>query len=304
MQGMFEGSRRLILNPSSGSGDHGTYVTRRAEARGFDVVRTEGAGDAVELAREALEDGVVELAVCGGDGTVNEALRGIDQTGDLDEITFAVIPAGTANILAGTIGITDIDHGLEIIDTGRTRTIDLGLAGEEPFLVSCIAGLPADASVAASSDLKARFGTLAFLVTGAKEVLEFDGVSIEIRADTQSDSNHWTGEALAVLVGNARRFIQEGGQAHMEDGQFDVTVVKQMPAGQAATEAAIQRLLGRRTPGVTHFEASELEIASQDGGSITFSRDGELTEHEALTLSVRSRALEMRVGPTYVPDPR
>lgn len=301
---MFQGSRRLILNPNSGSGDHGNYVTRLAEARGFDVVQTEGAGDGVDHAREAIEDGVVELAVCGGDGTVNEAIRGIDETGGFGDVTFGVIPAGTANILAGTIGITDIDHGLEIIDTGATRNIDLGMAGEDPFLVSCIAGLPADASVAASSDLKARFGTLAFLVTGAKEVLEFDGVSIDIRADTHSDSNHWTGEALAVLVGNARRFIQEGGQAHMEDGQFDVTVVEQMPAGQAATEAAINRVLGRGTPGVTHFEASELEITSQDGESITFSRDGELTEHDSLTLSVRSRALEMRVGPTYDPDPR
>lgn len=301
---MFRGSRRLILNPRSGSGDHGTYVTRSAEARGFDVVETEGEGDAVDLARTAVEDGVVELAVCGGDGTVNEALRGINQTGHFDDITFGVIPAGTANILAGTIGIADVDHGLEVIDTGRTRTVDLGMAGGEPFVVSCIAGLPADASVAASSDLKARFGTLAFLVTGAKEVLEFDGVSIAIRADTRSDPNHWTGEALAVLVGNARRFMREGGQANLEDGQFDVTVVEQMPAGQAATEAAIQRLLGRGTPGVTHFEASELEITSQDGGSITFSCDGELAEHDRLGLSVNPNALEIRVGPTYDPDPQ
>lgn len=301
---MFQGSRRLILNPTSGSGDHGTYVTRRAEARGFDVVETQGEEHGVELAREAVEDGVVELAVCGGDGTVNEALRGITGTGGLDDVTFGVIPAGTANILAGTIGVNDIDHGLEIIDTGRTRRVDLGMAGEDPFLVSCIAGLPADASVATSSDLKARFGTLAFLVTGAKEALEFDGVSIDIRADTRSESNHWTGEALAVLVGNARRFVEEGGQADMEDGQFDVAVVEQMPAGQAAAEAALHRLLGRGSPGVTHFKASELEIASPDGETITFSRDGELAEYDRLDLSVHSRRLELRVGPEYDPDPQ
>lgn len=301
---MYQGSRRLILNPNSGSGDHGSYVTRLAEARGFDVVETEEEGHGVELARQAIDEGVVELAVCGGDGTVNEALRGIHDADGLDGVTFGVVPAGTANILAGTIGITDIDHGLDIIDTGRTRTVDLGMAGEEPFIVSCIAGLPADASVAASSDLKARFGTLAFLVTGAREVLEFDGVSIDIRADTHSDPNQWTGEAMAVLVGNARRFVEEGGQADMEDGQFDVAVVKQMPAGQAAAEAAIHRLLGRGTSGVTHFKASELEIASQDGESITFSRDGELAEHDRLVLSVQPNSLKIRVGPDYAADPR
>jgi diacylglycerol kinase (ATP) len=300
---MFQGSRRLILNPKSGTGDHATYVTRRAEARGFDVVETDGPGDAVDLAREAVSDGVVELAVCGGDGTVNEALRGLEAAGGLESITFGVVPGGTANLLAENVGIRGLDHGLEVIDTGRTRSVDVGMADGDPFLVSCIAGFPANASVAASSDLKRRFGTLAFLVTGAREALEFDPLGLDLEAAPGPGPDTWTGDALAVLVGNARRFIEAGGQADMEDGRFDVAIVEEMPAGQAAAEAAIHRLLGRGTSGVTHLQASELQIRSRDGGQITFSRDGEVAQHAQLNLAVRERVLELRVGPAYAPDP-
>lgn len=301
---MFQGSRRLILNPSSGTADHATYVSRLASARGFDVVETEQCGDGVDLARKAVAEGVVELSVCGGDGTINEALRGVAAADGFEKITFGVLPAGTANILATNIGIRDIDHGLDVIDTGRTRRVDVGMADGEPFLVSCIAGMPADASVATSGELKRRFGTLAFFVTGAREVLEFDGLSIALDAATGPGPDSWTGDALAVLVGNARRFVEAGGQANMEDGRFDVAIVEKMPAGQAAAEAIVQRILGRTTPGVTHLQAASLDLTSRDGSTIAFSRDGELTEHEALTLSVRPTALEMRVGPSYVPDPR
>lgn len=300
---MFGGSRRLVMNPVSGTGDHVEYVRRRAEARGFDVVETERAGDGVTLGREAVRDGVAELAVCGGDGTVNEVLRGVAAEDALEEVTFGVVPAGTANLLAGAVGVRDRDHGLEVIDTGDTRRVDVGLADGEPFLVSCIAGFPADASVATSSDLKERFGTLAFLVTGARQALEFDPIDLDLRAEPGPGPDEWSGEALAVLVGNARRFVEAGGQADMEDGRFDVAVVERMPAGQAAAEAVAHRLLGRGTRGVHHLQAAGLEVENTDGSPITFSRDGEVAEHASLELTVAERALELRVGAAYEAEP-
>jgi diacylglycerol kinase family enzyme len=106
---------------------------------------------------------------------------------------------------------------------------------------------------------------------------------------------------MTVLVGNARRFIEEGGQADMEDGLFDVVVVERMPAGDLVTEAITHRILGRGTEGVTHFQADEVDIGSD--GPVRFSRDGEVAEHEDLHLAVQGRALDLRVGPEYVPRP-
>jgi diacylglycerol kinase family enzyme len=295
------GSRTLITNPVSGTGDHADWVRRRAEAKGFAVWETEGEEHGVELAREAARDGVSEIGACGGDGTITEVLRGLAAEDHLGEVTLNVVPAGTANLLAGNIGVRNAKHGLELTDDGDVRTVDVGFADGEPFLVSCIAGLPADASVAASGELKKRLGTLAFVVTGAQEALEFDGLHLELDARAGEESQRWEGDAMCVLVGNARKFVEQGGQADMEDGLFDVAVVEQMPAGNLAIEAVTHRILGRGTEGVTHFHADEVEIVSDD--PIRFSRDGELAEHESIDLRCERRAIDLRVGPTYRPSP-
>ncbi|MFC3478325.1 diacylglycerol/lipid kinase family protein [Halobacterium litoreum] len=294
------GSRRCIVNPVSGTGDHTDYVRRLMAARGFEVVETTGPEDAARKGLEAGRDDVSELAVCGGDGTVNDVLRGLASANHLGDVTLSVVPAGTANILAGNVGVRDIEHGVEVADTGDVRTVDLGVAGDEPFAVSCIAGLPADASVAASGDLKERFGTLAFLLTGAQEALQFDALRVTL--EDGDGGKLWSGEALCVLVGNARRFVEKGGQANMEDGRFDVVVVEQMPNRNLVAESVAHRLLGRQTDGVTHLQTSDLRVASEDG-PITFSRDGELSTHEELAARARPSALDLRVGPAYAPDP-
>jgi YegS/Rv2252/BmrU family lipid kinase len=294
------GSRTLVMNPVAGGGGHAEYVRRKARAKGFAVQETQAAGDGVELAREAAEDGVSELAVCGGDGTINEVLGGLYAADHLGRVTLDIVPAGTANLLAGNLGIRDADHGLELTDRGEIRSVDVGLADGEPFLVSCLAGLPADASVSASGGLKERLGTLAFVVTGVQEAMDFDGVHLELETRGE-ERNRWEGDALTVLVGNARRFVEQGGPGDMEDGLFDVAVVERMPAGNLVTEAVTHRILGRGTDGVDHFRAGEVEIRSD--GPVRFSRDGELAEHEALTLSVLPGALDVRVGRSYEPHP-
>jgi YegS/Rv2252/BmrU family lipid kinase len=294
------GSRRCILNPVSGTGDHAESVTRRMDARGFEVVETERPEDAVRLAFEAGQDEVSELAVCGGDGTVNEVLRGLAAAEHLEEVTLSVVPVGTANILAGNVGIPSVEAGIDTADTGDVRDVDIGMADQQPFVVSCIAGLPADASVAASGDLKQRFGTLAFLVTGAQEALQFDGLTVTLE-DGGDGGELWSGDAVCVLVGNARRFVETGGQANMEDGRFDVAVVEQMPGPNLVAEGVAHRLLGQQTDGVTHFQTDELRVSADD--SITFSRDGEVATHEELLLFAEPRALSLRVGPDYDPAP-
>jgi diacylglycerol kinase family enzyme len=293
------GTRALVLNPVAGTGSHADWVRQKARNKGFVVWETEDIEHGIRLGREVAHQEISELAVCGGDGTINEVLRGLAAEDYLGEVTLSLVPAGTANLLADNIGIRNTHHGLDLTDTGEVRSIDVGIAGGEPFLVSCIAGLPADASMAASGELKQRLGTLAFIITGAQEALEFTGVHIKIEARADGAAQRWEGDAMCVLVGNARKFVEQGGQADMEDGLFDVAVVEQMPAGNLAIEAVTHRILGRGTSGVTHFHADELDIVSD--GPIRFSRDGELATHEELHLGCRKQTLNLRVGPTYQP---
>lgn len=126
------GSRRCVLNPQSGTADHADYVGRHLRARGFDVTETESKAHAIELGREAGEVGASTLAVCGGDGTVNDVLRGVYEADALGDVTLAVVPTGTANLLATAVGIRDVDHGIEVADTGTVRRVDVGVADDQP----------------------------------------------------------------------------------------------------------------------------------------------------------------------------
>lgn len=326
--------RWLILNPVSGEGNHADRVCRLAAERGLRVLETDAEGDAARFARDAVEKNVHELAVCGGDGTLKEVLAGLtaadvfrphdesngsegttaatdgaprdaigsDASG-FDAPVLSVIPAGTANIFATDMGITGIEEGFSVFDDGEERRLDLGFADGDPFMKSCIAGLTANASSATSDDLKERFGSLAFVLTGVKRAAEFDPLTVEIEAHGDDGGWSWSGEVLCLVVGNARRYAGEIGQANVEDGLLDVTLVEEMPPQDVVTEAVARQLLGRETENVTRLKARNIEIKAAENESISFSLDGEIADHDRLEVTLCQRAVPVRVGPTYDPDP-
>jgi len=287
------------LNPTSGTADHVDDVRRLADKRAYTIRETTHEEHAMQLAQDAAANGVDRLAVAGGDGTLHEVVRGLVEASALGKMTLGVIPTGTENIFATTIGVASIEEGFDLLDHGERRRIDVGFAGEEPFVVSCIAGLPAEVSVAASSDLKERFGSLAFVVASLQELTEFEGLHIDLTTLSSGEETTWSGEALCVLVGNVRRFVNRGGQANVEDGLFDVVLIKQMPASGILAEATAQRVFGRDTEHVLHVQASQLEIRGLDSDPITFSLDGEQTTHDELVLYTDPQSLTVCVGPTY-----
>ncbi|RJS97435.1 diacylglycerol kinase family protein [Halococcus sp. IIIV-5B] len=297
-----DANRRVIVNPNSGAGDHLPTIRRLADRWGYSVAETAAAGDAIRLAREAAADGVDVLAACGGDGTVHEVLCGLVDADALGGVRFGVVPVGTANIFADDIGVRGVEHGFELLEEGEVRRIDLGTADGVPFVKSCIAGLTADTSAATTSDLKARFGPLAFVITGVQQAREFEALDIEVDAVTDEGPRTWSGEALCVLIGNARRFAKQFGQANVEDGLFDVTLIERMPAGEAVAEAIAQQLLRRDTEHVTRLQAERLTVESRSG-AIDFSLDGEIYTRNRLDLRVRSGVLSVCVGADYEPNP-
>ncbi|MFD1512078.1 diacylglycerol/lipid kinase family protein [Halomarina rubra] len=298
-----DGQRWLVLNPTSGSADHTDHVRSLAEERDYHVEETQGEGHATDLATIAADEGVNLLAVAGGDGTLHEVVAGLAAADALDRTTVAVVPVGTENIFATNIGIRDAEHAFDVVETGARRRVDVGMADGEPFVMSSIAGLVADASVSTSSELKERFGSLAFLANGVQEAASFDGLHIDLTAISNGEEVTWSGDALCALVGNSRRFVEEGGQADLEDGLLEVVVIEHMPAGSIVAEAFIQRVLGRTTDNVFHTQAAQLEISSTDGDPIGFSLDGESRYHDRLAIHTEPLALRVCVGPEYTVSP-
>ncbi len=295
----------IIQNPQSGTGAHSEAVRDRAEILGYTLKLTENAGDAISLTREAAEAGFSTIVAAGGDGTVNEVVRGIDQADALEDVTFGILPLGTGNNFAEQIGITDLDAAFSVLKGGDRRRIDLGRANDRLFVNSCVAGLTANSSSETSADMKNRMGTLAYVITTLRSLSDFDSLPLTIDSHkTRPGTVAWSGKALSVLVGNGRRFTTEGGcQANMEDGLFDVAVIKDADTLDLMGDRIVERLFGRDSAHIDRFQTSSLTITVDTPETIRFSLDGEIIQYNQLSLDVCPRSLAVAVGDTYNPTP-
>ena len=295
--------RVVVLNPASGDGSHVDEVSELADDYGYTVYETEQAGDAADLTRDAIDDGAEQLVACGGDGTINEVVCGIEAADAFDTVSFGVLPGGTGNNFALNVGVESIQQGFEVLEDGDVRQVDVGMAGERPFVNSCVGGLTATASSETSSDLKDRFGVLAYVVETFETLSEFDG--FELRLDSpESDDPLWEGSAVSVLIGNARRVGSERVvQADMEDGLFDITIVESMPPAELLETAAVYRLFGEDRDSVTRLKAPSLEVVVEGGETMEFSLDGEITSVDRLSAAVLDGVLSLHVGESYEPHP-
>lgn len=191
--------------------------------------------------RRAVKAGADLLVVWGGDGMVQRSVDALAHA--KGRIPVGIMPAGTANLLAGNLGIpTDLPEAVRIAFHGRRRRLDLGRLNGEHFAV--MAGVGFDGAMIRDADrnLKDRIGKLAYVWTGLRNV---DGSTP--RATVRVDGTRWfDGEASCVLVGNVGTItggIEAFDDAKPDDGWLDVGVATAQGAAQWA------RTLGRMAVG-------------------------------------------------------
>ena len=156
----------LLVNPISGRGRALRSAEKfvralRAEGAVAEEFRTVTAGEATRRAGEARGGGFDAVVAVGGDGTVNEALNGLEGSG----IPVGILPTGTANVLARDLGLPfDPAGAARVAARGRARALDVGVArstaGERRFL--CCAGAGLDAAIVRAVAESRRAGGLGF----------------------------------------------------------------------------------------------------------------------------------------------
>src|SRR6266403_896660 len=126
----------LIHNPNAGGGGNGRKRTldtaRHIFAAGgihSDLAETTGPGHATEIAERAANEGRGLVIACGGDGTLNEIVNGLAAQKNGHRVPLALLPGGTANILAKELDLPwDIPSAAEKLVRGTVKEIALGLA--------------------------------------------------------------------------------------------------------------------------------------------------------------------------------
>ncbi len=110
----------------------------------YEVVVSDYAGQGIELAATAAQDGFDPIIAAGGDSTYNEIANGLMKAaGDgPSKITFGILPMGTANDLAANLGISeDLNIAAKIIATGKSRPMDVCQVNDRYFVNNSALGM-------------------------------------------------------------------------------------------------------------------------------------------------------------------
>lgn len=171
--------------------------------------------------RRAVSRGADLILVWGGDGTVQRCVDAVAG----DAVPLAILPAGTANLVAKNLGIPeDLDEAIDVALYGETRRLDTGMVNGEHFTMMAGAGLDARMVRDADRGLKDRLGRVGYLVTGARH-LDADPVRAKVKVDGR---RLFAGEVTTVLIGNMAEVL--GGihvfaDSRPDDGVLEIGVV-------------------------------------------------------------------------------
>jgi YegS/Rv2252/BmrU family lipid kinase len=197
---------------------------------------------APKRARRAAADGADLVVVWGGDGMVQRCIDALAGSG----ATIAVIPAGTANLLASNLGIPqDVRGAVAVALHGDRRPLDTGVVNGEHFAVMAGTGFDAFMIRDADRGMKDRVGRLAYVWTGAK-AMRAPARTVRVKVD---GSPWFTGAASCVLVANVGTIsggVDAFPDADPGDGLLDIGVVTAKGVGQWL------RVLSRMAAGQGH----------------------------------------------------
>ena len=220
----------LLVNPTAGKGRAASTVakvTERLRAGGANVAILVGrdAEDASALARQAVSDGVDAVLALGGDGMVHLALNVVAGT----PTPLGIIPAGTGNDLAATLGLPTKDQVAaaalisDKLAADAARPMDAVRVGEKWF--GCVLGAGFDSRV---NDRANRMswpkGRMRYNLAILAELRVFRPLPFVL----ELDGERWETDAMLVAVGNAKSYgagMKVTPDAEIDDGVVDVQVL-------------------------------------------------------------------------------
>ena len=281
---MADSAKKLIIqflvNPKSGVSSKKRipqmverYIDR--SKYDFEIIYTQYAGHAYELAKEAAERGVDVVVAVGGDGTVNEVGRGLVHT----NTAMGVIPCGSGNGFARHLGIPiSVKRSIEFINNAEPLVIDYGKLNGHPFFCSC--GMGFDARVSDDFAKCGSRGLLSYVKTTLVDWVKYKPETYVV------ETPHFKKEfkAFVVACGNASQY---GNNAYitpfasMRDGMITVSVLSpfstvEMPlvatklfrhtfdnSSHVTTIATSWMRVTRTAPGPVHYDGEPCEMDAE-----------------------------------------
>jgi len=284
----------FILNPAAGSRRRTqemlSAIFDQHMAR-WEMSVTAGPGDAKRLAQEAVAAGADLIAVCGGDGTVADVAGGLAGS----SVPLAILPGGTANILAVELGIPrTLSEAAELIfrPNCAPRSLDMGQIGDRYFLVRASAGFEAAVIEKTGQPLKNRFGPFGYGVgaiwalrprLAAHFRLTLDGRVVEAAGLNVFIANAGHIGLLGLVLSPCIR---------PDDGLLDVILLEAAPRSLVALAASAVRL-DKGAGSLRHWQVRGVTVEADPPQSVH--GDGDMAGRTPITVGVLPGAVRVLV---------
>ena len=192
----------------------------------YDVLAymTAGQGDAARITREKA--GEVDLVVCaGGDGTFNETVSGILESGA--DVPVGYIPCGSTNDFAASLKLpTNVLQATKAIVSGEPVTYDVGQFGGRYFSYVASFGAFTKASYATPQNMKNALGHMAYILGGISELSQIRKEHIRIELDDQVIEDDFIFGAISNSTSMGGILTLDPKQVDMRDGKFELLLVR------------------------------------------------------------------------------
>ena len=291
----------FIINPISGIGKQRlaeNAIEKVLDKTKFDykIAYTEYAHHGTVLSLQAAIQKVDIVVAVGGDGSINDCVRGLIGT----EVTLGIIPAGSGNGLARTLNIPlNMEAAIEVLNKKETTEIDTIKVNNKIY--ASIAGIGFDALIA-SEFRKAKIrGFNKYLALILQHYPFYEPQTYRIEFDDQVIEE----EALFISFANSNQFGFDtiiAPSAKVDDGFIQVCIVKKVPL--VMIPLTIQLLLLKnfdKSIYVKTFKAKEVKVTNND--SLLVNLDGESAKMDKeLNFSVNPQSLNIIIPKNNVKE--
>ncbi len=297
----------FVYNPRSGKGlisHHLPDILNTFTSAENDVIAhpTQAPLDAFNTVMRLAGD--CDVVVCsGGDGTLNETIKGLQSFAPEKRPLLGYIPAGTMNDFASSLKIPKVmTEAAKCIVSGEPKMLDIGGFNDQYFTYIAAFGAFTDVSYMTSQQLKNIFGTLAYIMEGAKRLGEIKGYKMKVVTDDTEIEDTF----IYGMVSNSKSV---GGMKHlsvddvlMNDGIFEGFLIR-MPQTLLELQHTINYLIKKElnAPCFYCFKAKNVRITSDE--DVPWTLDGEYGGNTGdVSITVHERAITMLLDPNRGTD--
>jgi diacylglycerol kinase (ATP) len=255
-----------------------------------------GPGQSIAGLIRARAAGCAAIVIGGGDGTLNAAAPALLES----SLPFGILPLGTANDLARSLGIPpEPEDAARMILRGQLRRIDLGEVNGHLFFNVASIGFSAQLARELGADAKKRWGKLGYALAALRLLRRTRPFTAWITHNGETRRVR----TIQVSVGNGRHYgggMTVARTARPDDGKLDVYSLELDHWWQLlALLPALRRGTHGEWPNVRTFQAADCEIRTRKPRPVN--TDGELTTTTPAHFRLRQACLRV-FAPSFVEE--